>query len=161
MPFRVELPPTLAERLAARPGQSAADGVEPGPGGVAPEAPAPLAGMWVCSGSSVAAEIAGAAGVDWVLIDGEHSPLSLETIQSVLRAIAAYPTLGVVRVPENSEVLIKQYLDLGAQSLVVPMVDSVEEAQAARLPVQALVDRVTRIFVPVVMGLAVLALRCG
>nr|WP_312795938.1 aldolase/citrate lyase family protein [Kocuria sp.] len=87
--------------------------------------------MFHSSGDPAAAEILAGTGFDYLLIDGEHSPLSLETIQSVLRAIAAYPTLGVVRVPENSEVLIKQYLDLGAQSLVVPMVDSVEEAQAA------------------------------
>ena len=91
----------------------------------------PVIGMFHSSGDSAAAEILAGTGFDYLLIDGEHSPLSLETIQSVLRAIAAYPTLGVVRVPENSEVLIKQYLDLGAQSLVVPMVDSVEEAQAA------------------------------
>lgn len=64
-------------------------------------------------------------------MDGEHSPLSLESIQAQLRAIAGYPVLSVVRVPDNDEVIIKQYLDLGVQSLIVPMVDSVAEAEAA------------------------------
>lgn len=136
MPFRVELPPTLAERLAARPGQSAADGVEPGPGGVgrgaaAPGVPAPLVGMWVCSGSPVAAEIAGGAGMDWVLIDGEHSPIGLETITGLLRALAAYPATPVVRVPALDAVVIKQVLDAGAQNLLVPMVDTAEQAADA------------------------------
>lgn len=69
----------------------------------------PVIGMFHSSGDPAAAEILAGAGFDYLLIDGEHSPLSLETIQSVLRAIAAYPTLGVVWVPENSEVPIKQY----------------------------------------------------
>lgn len=91
----------------------------------------PVIGMFLSSGDPTAAEILAGTGFDYLLIDGEHSPLSLETIQSVLRAMAAYPTLGVVRVPVNDEVIIKQYLDLGVQTLVVPMVDSVSEAQAA------------------------------
>ena len=56
----------------------------------------PVIGMFHSSGDPAAAEILAGAGFDYLLIDGEHSPLSLETIQSVLRAIAAYPTLGVV-----------------------------------------------------------------
>lgn len=91
----------------------------------------PVIGIFHSSGDPTAAEILAGTGFDYLLIDGEHSPLSLETIQSVLRAVAAYPTLGMVRVSANDEVLIKQYLDLGVQTLVVPMVDSVEEAQAA------------------------------
>ena len=91
----------------------------------------PVVGIFHSSGDPTAAEILAGTGFDYLLIDGEHSPLSLGTIQSVLRAVAAYPTLGMVRVPANDEVLIKQYLDLGAQTLVVPMVDSVEEARAA------------------------------
>ncbi|MGO1181452.1 MAG: HpcH/HpaI aldolase family protein [Micrococcaceae bacterium] len=91
----------------------------------------PVAGMFVSSGDSNAAEICAGAGFDYLLIDGEHSPLSLESIQAQLRTIAAYPTLSVVRVPENDARLIKQYLDLGAQSLIVPMVDTPEDALAA------------------------------
>ncbi|WFP16280.1 HpcH/HpaI aldolase family protein [Citricoccus muralis] len=91
----------------------------------------PVAGMFVSAGDAGVAEICAGAGLDYLLIDGEHSPLSLESIQAQLRAISAYPTLSVVRVPENDARLIKQYLDLGAQSLIVPMVDTADDALAA------------------------------
>lgn len=92
---------------------------------------APVTGMFVCSGSATNAEICAGAGFDYLLIDGEHAPLSLESIQEQLRTIAGYPTLSVVRVPFNDPVLIKQYLDVGVQSLIIPMVHSVEDARAA------------------------------
>lgn len=113
MPFRVELPETFASRVGAL------------------EAGQHLAGMWVCSGSTVAAEIAAASGMQWVLIDGEHSPIGLESIVSLLQAVHGYPATPVVRVPVNDTVLIKQYLDLGAQNLMVPMVDTRADAEAA------------------------------
>lgn len=91
----------------------------------------PLAGMWVCSGSPLVAEICAGAGLDWVLVDMEHSPNGLESVLTQLQAIAAYPVTSVVRVPTNDPVVIKQVLDLGAQTLLVPMVSSVEEARAA------------------------------
>ena len=97
MPFRVELPDSFARTL---------DGAD-----------RPLVGMWVCSGSPVAAEIVGCSGLDWVLLDGEHSPIGLETTASLLRALAAYPTTPMVRVPSLDTVLIKQFLDLGAQNM--------------------------------------------
>ncbi|QPL04418.1 MULTISPECIES: HpcH/HpaI aldolase family protein [Actinomyces] len=118
MPFRVTLPLTFGQRLAA--------------------SERAQVGMWVCSGSTTAAEICAGSGVDWLLIDGEHAPLSLASIQEQLRAVAAYPVTPVVRVPANDRVLIKQYLDLGAQNLLVPMVDTPEQAaeavRAARYP---------------------------
>lgn len=93
----------------------------------------PVAGMFVSSGDPGAAEICAGAGLDYLLIDAEHSPLSLESIQAQLRAIAPYPSIPVVRVPANDRMLIKQYLDLGAQSLIVPMVDTTDDAvQAAQ-----------------------------
>ena len=91
----------------------------------------PLAGMWVCSGSPVAAEIAAGSGLDWLLIDMEHSAASLETVLTLLQVTAAYPVLPVVRVPWNDPVVIKRVLDLGAQNLIVPMVSSAAEARAA------------------------------
>lgn len=109
MPFPVELPHTFAQALSD----------------------APLVGGWVCSGSPVAAEIMASAGFSWLLIDGEHSPYGLETIASLLRATDAYPATRVVRLPVNDTVLIKQYLDLGAQNLMIPMVDTAAEAEAA------------------------------
>lgn len=112
MPFQVELPQTFTGRVTAL-----GEGQH-------------LAGMWVCSGSPVAAEIAAASGMQWVLIDAEHSPIGLETTTSLLRAMNGYPATPVVRVPVNDQVLIKQYLDLGAQNLLVPMVDSKSDAEA-------------------------------
>lgn len=106
MPFQVELPKTFTQAK-------------------------PCAGMWICSGSPVAAEIAGSSGFEWVLIDAEHSPYGLETVVSLLRATDAYPITQVVRLPVNDTALIKQYLDLGAQNLMIPMVDTAEETAAA------------------------------
>ncbi|MGO2110564.1 MAG: HpcH/HpaI aldolase family protein [Pseudoclavibacter sp.] len=111
MPLQLELPPTFADRLAG------ADRAQ--------------VGMWCSSGSPLMAEICAGSGLDWFMIDGEHSPLSLESIQLQLQAAAAYPTTPVVRVPVNDTVLIKQYLDLGAQNLLVPMVSTADEAAAA------------------------------
>lgn len=90
----------------------------------------PLAGMWVCSGSPVVAEIAAGSGLDWLLIDMEHAPNGLESVLAQLQAVAAYPVTTVVRVPIGDPVIIKQVLELGAQNLLVPMVNSVAEAEA-------------------------------
>ena len=91
----------------------------------------PLAGMWVCSGSPLVAEICAGAGLDWLLIDMEHSPNGLESALAQLQAVAAYPVTPVVRVPIGDVVTIKQVLDLGAQNLLVPMVSSRADAEAA------------------------------
>lgn len=91
----------------------------------------PLAGMWVCSGSPLIAEICAGAGLDWIMIDMEHCPNGLESVLTQLQAIAAYPVTPVVRVAANDPVLIKQVLDLGAQTILVPMVSSAQEARAA------------------------------
>jgi len=90
-----------------------------------------LIGMWACSGSPIVTEIAAGSGLDWLLIDMEHSSNSLESVLVQLQVSAAYPITPVVRVPSNDAVTIKQVLDLGAQNLIVPMVSSAEEARAA------------------------------
>ncbi|MDN5782684.1 MAG: HpcH/HpaI aldolase/citrate lyase family protein [Luteimonas sp.] len=89
------------------------------------------AGMFLSSGDAGIAEIVAGAGMDYLLIDAEHSPLSLESVQDQLRAIAGYDSIPVVRVPENDALIIKQYLDLGAQSLIVPMIFTVDDAAKA------------------------------
>lgn len=89
----------------------------------------PLFGGWVCSGSPVVAEIMAGAGLDWLLIDMEHAPNGLESTLAQLHAVSAYPVTPVVRVPSADPVTIKQVLDLGAQTILVPMVSTVEEAQ--------------------------------
>ncbi|MBG6183508.1 4-hydroxy-2-oxoheptanedioate aldolase [Arthrobacter sp. CAN_A214] len=91
----------------------------------------PLAGMWVCSGSPLIAEICAGSGLDWLLIDAEHSPNGLESILAQLQAVHGYPIQVLVRPPVNDPVVIKQYLDLGVQNLLVPMVNSVADAEAA------------------------------
>lgn len=90
----------------------------------------PLAGMWVCSGSPLVAEICAGGGLDWLLIDMEHAPNGLESVLAQLQAVAAYPVTPVVRVPAADAVVIKQVLDLGAPTILVPMVSSRAEAQA-------------------------------
>lgn len=89
----------------------------------------PLVGMWVCSGSPLIAEICAGSGLDWLLIDGEHSPIGLESILAQLQAVAGYPVTPLVRAPSGDTVLIKQFLDLGVQNLLVPMVNTREEAR--------------------------------
>lgn len=91
----------------------------------------PQIGMWLCTGSTLNAEICAGSGVDWLLIDMEHGPNTLTTVQQQLQVIAAYPVTTVVRVPVNDPVIIKQVLDAGAQNLLVPMISSAEEARAA------------------------------
>ncbi|WP_026551252.1 HpcH/HpaI aldolase/citrate lyase family protein [Arthrobacter sp. H20] len=91
----------------------------------------PLAGMWVCSGSPLIAELCAGAGLDWLLIDAEHSPNGVESILAQLQAVHGYPVHTMVRPPVNDTVLIKQYLDLGVQNLLIPMVNSVADAEAA------------------------------
>lgn len=109
MPIHLSLPPTMAEAIDA--------------------ASRPLVGSWVVSGSPVAAEITAGSGLDLILVDGEHSANTLETIQTQLQVIAAYPAIPLVRVPYGDAALIKQYLDLGVQNLLVPMVDTAEHAE--------------------------------
>lgn len=98
----------------------------------------PLAGMWVCSGSALVAEICAGSGLDWVLIDMEHSPNGLESVLAQLQAVAATTATPLVRVPIGDVVTIKQVLDLGAQNLLVPMISSAAEArevvEAVRYP---------------------------
>jgi 4-hydroxy-2-oxoheptanedioate aldolase len=87
--------------------------------------------MWACSGSTLVTEVAAGSGLDWLLIDMEHSTNTLESVLLQLQTVAAYPITPLVRVPSNDTVAIKQILDLGAQNLIVPMVSSADEARAA------------------------------
>ncbi len=89
----------------------------------------PLVGMWACSGSPLVAEICAGAGLDWLLIDMEHSPNDLASTLAQLQAVAPYPITPVVRVPVGETVTIKQVLDLGAQNLLVPMISSADQAR--------------------------------
>ena len=103
----------------------------------------PRIGLWLGLANANSAEICAGAGFDWLLIDGEHSPNDLNSILAQLQTVAAYPTVhAIARVPMGhghvGQALIKQYLDLGVQTLLVPMVDTPEQAaeivRAARYP---------------------------
>jgi 4-hydroxy-2-oxoheptanedioate aldolase len=86
-------------------------------------------GLWLGLGGSTATEICAGAGFDWLLIDGEHAPLGVADVQAQAQVIAGYPaTHAIARVPVADPVLIKQYLDTGVQTLLVPMVNSAEQA---------------------------------
>lgn len=88
-------------------------------------------GLWLAQASATIAEIAGKAGFDWCLIDAEHGPNTLTTIAAQLQALAGTPAHAVVRVPIGEDWMLKQVLDLGVQTVVVPMVNTAQ--QGARL----------------------------
>ena len=101
-------------------------------------------GLWVGLADGYAAEILAGVGYDWLLLDGEHAPNDVRSVLAQLQAMssawAALPhrTQPVVRLPVGQTSLIKQYLDIGAQTLLIPMVDTAEQAaqlaQAMRYP---------------------------
>ncbi|MEX0446618.1 4-hydroxy-2-oxoheptanedioate aldolase [Xenorhabdus sp. SGI246] len=91
----------------------------------------PQIGLWLGLCSSYSAEILASAGFDWLLIDGEHAPNDIPSILSQLQAIAPYSSQPIVRPPWNDPVIIKQLLDIGTQTLLVPMVQNAEQAREA------------------------------
>jgi len=78
---------------------------------------------------SYAAEILAGAGFDWILIDGEHAPFDLRSILHQLQAMSKYDVSPIVRPPTGDPVLIKQLLEIGVQSLLIPMVESAAQAE--------------------------------
>ena len=88
-------------------------------------------GLWCSLPGSYAAEAAAGAGFDWLLFDTEHSPGDPLTVLAQLQAVAAYPVSAIVRPASNDAVLIKRFLDIGAQTLLIPYVQTVDEARAA------------------------------
>ncbi|MBD3897812.1 4-hydroxy-2-oxoheptanedioate aldolase [Halomonas sp. ML-15] len=90
----------------------------------------PQTGIWLGMASPYVAEMAGTAGFDWLLLDAEHAPNDVASLLTQLQAIAPYVSAPVVRPPVGDPVLIKRYLDIGVQNLLVPMVESAEQAAA-------------------------------
>lgn len=86
-------------------------------------------GLWQSLGHHVAAEVCAGAGFDWLLLDGEHAPNDLLTLLAQAQAVAAYPVHAVARVPIGEAWLIKQVLDIGIQTVLVPMVDNADQAR--------------------------------
>jgi 4-hydroxy-2-oxoheptanedioate aldolase len=104
-------------------------------------------GLWQGLAGVYSAEICASAGFDWLLVDSEHSPNDLQSTLHQLQIIAAYPeTTAIVRVPhgygDSGAAIIKQHLDLGVQTLLVPMIDTPEQAAhvvaATRYPPQGI-----------------------
>ncbi len=97
-------------------------------------------GLWLAMADPYSAEICAGSGFDWLLLDGEHSPLDLRTMLAQLQSVAPYPAHAVLRPPTGDPVLIKQMLDIGAQSLLIPMVETPKQAEmlvrATRYPPQ-------------------------
>ena len=89
-------------------------------------------GLWLGLADPYSAELCAGAGFDWLLIDGEHAPNDLRSILGQLQAIAPYGSHPIARIPVGhghiGTTLIKLYLDLGVQTLLVPMVDTPEQA---------------------------------
>lgn len=88
-------------------------------------------GLWCSMPGAYAAEIVAGSGFDWLLFDTEHSPGDPITVLAQLQAAAPYPVSSVVRPAWNDAVLIKRFLDIGAQTLLIPFVQDAEEAAAA------------------------------
>lgn len=90
-----------------------------------------LRGLWLALGSETVTDIAGRAGFDWCLVDGEHGPWDPAGLRRQLMVLAGTGTPAVLRVPVNEAWVLKQALDIGAQTVMVPMVASAAEARAA------------------------------
>lgn len=88
-------------------------------------------GLWCTIPGSENAEALAGCGFDWLLIDTEHSTVSLGTVTTMLQAMAPYPVSAAVRPGWNDAVEIKRILDAGAQTILVPYVQNAEEAARA------------------------------
>ena len=91
----------------------------------------PQIGLWSSLSSHYSVEVIAGSGFDWLLLDTEHSPNDLENVLTQLQAASAYPTTAIVRPAWNDMVLIKRFLDAGGQTLLIPYVQTPEEAARA------------------------------
>jgi 4-hydroxy-2-oxoheptanedioate aldolase len=86
-------------------------------------------GCWLGLADTFSAELMGTAGFDWLVVDGEHAPNDLRSILAQLQVLEASASHPVVRVPIGETYILKQILDAGAQTVLVPMVDSADQAR--------------------------------
>ena len=91
----------------------------------------PVIGTWLMSGSPSTAEALGSSGLDFIVVDMEHTPIDVSQTIEILRAVAGTRAEAVTRVPWNDPVMVKRVLDAGAQSLMFPQVQNADEAQNA------------------------------
>jgi 4-hydroxy-2-oxoheptanedioate aldolase len=90
-----------------------------------------LFGTWCNLGSSITVEMAGLAGFDWVLVDNEHGVGDYSALVHQVQAASATPAAPIVRIAGNDPVVIKRVLDLGVSGVMIPYVQSADEARAA------------------------------
>jgi len=88
-------------------------------------------GLWANLCNPIATEVTAGAGFDWLLIDAEHAPNDVTTVLGQLHAMAGSSSAAVLRPPWNDTVLIKRYLDIGVQNLLIPYIQTADEAAAA------------------------------
>ncbi|MEO1888549.1 MAG: HpcH/HpaI aldolase/citrate lyase family protein [Cycloclasticus sp.] len=86
-------------------------------------------GAFMALADPISAELMATTDFDWLLIDGEHGPNDIKSVTSQLQALAAYPVHSVVRMQDHNAADIKRVLDVGAQTLLIPMVESAEQAK--------------------------------
>ncbi|MFM0627258.1 4-hydroxy-2-oxoheptanedioate aldolase [Paraburkholderia xenovorans] len=102
----------------------------------------PQFGLWAALADAYVTELLATAGFDWLLIDNEHAPNDVRSTLAQLQAVAAYASHPVVRPVRSDSALIKQLLDIGAQTLLLPMIDTAEHAAdavaATRYPPQGI-----------------------
>ena len=95
-------------------------------------------GMWVSLADALGAEICAGAGFDWLVIDAEHSPNDVRSALAQLQALGAYPVSPIARLVRGETHRVKQYLDIGFQTILVPMIetaaDAAEMVQAINYP---------------------------
>ena len=88
-------------------------------------------GAWMQIGHPACAEIFARAGFDWVCVDLEHGAIDLETMTDIFRTLAGFDCVPVARLPLNDPVWIHRSLDAGARAIIIPMVKTAQEAEAA------------------------------
>ena len=91
----------------------------------------PAVGSWISLCSPVSAEMMARIGWDWLVVDVQHSHVGFDTMVNCFRAIQLGGAAPMARVPWNDKIWIQRTLDAGAMGLVIPMVNSVEEAKEA------------------------------
>lgn len=90
-----------------------------------------LIGFWISMTNSTTVEVASLTDYDWMLLDGEHAPTSLPLLVSQLQALNGTGVPAVGRPAENNAVMIKQLLDIGFYNLLIPFIESAEDARKA------------------------------
>jgi 4-hydroxy-2-oxoheptanedioate aldolase len=87
-------------------------------------------GLWQALANNYTAEICARCGFDWLLFDMEHAPNSMQTMLAQIQAVAPFDVEPIVRIASAEPVAIKQFLDMGFATILVPMIDNAEQAAA-------------------------------